>query len=245
MVVGQPSSPDLALDAIELVPRGQPFAVGADYLEPRRGAPVRATPRRPVVISIDGDAAGVAVEVDRGVATYVQPVPSEDEGAVAGWGRRARGHSYVEVAALPSATLTVNQDDKELGQVGWADLEAGQTGREGRGPATAGGPGPELGPRPRPRRPNRAPGPVPSAFPQPRRSAVPAARSPQPRQLQPRHLAHRRRAATSGSGTSPTPTSTAPARDGCREATSSSTWPEGSSTPPCTNAYVSSPASAS
>ena len=86
--------PELVLDAIELVPAGQPFAVGAVTLSHAEEHPFVRTPGRPVVISLDGDAAGVAVEVDRGVATYVQPVPSEDDGAVAGWGRR------------PGATLT-------------------------------------------------------------------------------------------------------------------------------------------
>ncbi len=118
--------PELRLDAIELVPRGQPFAVGAVTLSQAEEHPFVRTPARPIVMSLDGDPFAVTVEVDRGVATYVQPVPSEDDGAVAGWGRRARGHAYFEVAALPSATVTVKQDDKQLGQVPWADLETGR-----------------------------------------------------------------------------------------------------------------------
>ena len=118
--------PDLALDAIELVPRSQPIAVGAITLSRAEEHPFVRTPRRPVVISVDGGANDIDVEVDRGVATYVQPLPSEDKAYVAGWGRRAHGGSYVEVASLPSATVTLNQDGKKLAQVGWADLEAGQ-----------------------------------------------------------------------------------------------------------------------
>ena len=60
------------------------------------------------------------MEVDRGVATYVQPLPAEEEAAVPGWGRKAAGRSYVEVAALPSAT------------------RQGQPGRPGARPADAG-----------------------------------------------------------------------------------------------------------
>ena len=118
--------PDLPLDAIELVPRGQPFAVGAITLSRAGEHPFVRAPRRPVVISIDGDDTGLRVDVDRGVATYVQPIAAEDEMAVPGWGRRAGGRSYVEVAALSSATLKVSRHDQELGQLGWAELEPGQ-----------------------------------------------------------------------------------------------------------------------
>ena len=118
--------PDLPLDAIELVPRGQPFAVGAITLSRADEHPFVRAPRRPVVISIDGDHTGLHVEVDRGVATYVQPLASEEERAVPGWGRRAAGRSYVEVAALSSATVKVSRDDDELARLRWAELEPGQ-----------------------------------------------------------------------------------------------------------------------
>ena len=48
--------PDLALDAIELVPRSQPIAVGAITLSRAEEHPFVRTPRRPVVISVDGGA---------------------------------------------------------------------------------------------------------------------------------------------------------------------------------------------
>jgi hypothetical protein len=121
--------PDLALLAIELVPADYRFAVAAITLSTTEEHPFVRTARRPVVISVDGDQAGyesLAVDVDRGVATYVQPLPAEEETTVPGWGRRAKGRSYVEVAALPSATLKVNQDEKEIGRVTWSDLEQGQ-----------------------------------------------------------------------------------------------------------------------
>ncbi|HTT91830.1 MAG TPA: CehA/McbA family metallohydrolase [Acidimicrobiales bacterium] len=120
--------PELTLDAIELVPSGQPFAVGAITLGQAEEPPFVRAAARPVVITIDGDGQSdnLEVEVDRGVAGYVQPVPAEDDDAVAGWGRRSTGRSYVQVASLPSATLTVNKDGQEIARVRWAEVETGQ-----------------------------------------------------------------------------------------------------------------------
>jgi hypothetical protein len=130
--------PERQLLSIELVPMGQPFAIGAITLSHEEEHPFVGSARRPVVIDIDAQNSGLDVRnglevpnvlevtVDRGVATYVQPVPEESDGAVAGWGRRAGTRSYVEVASLPSATLTVSQDEKEIAKVRWAELEPGQ-----------------------------------------------------------------------------------------------------------------------
>ncbi len=118
--------PDQPLAWIEVAPRGQPFIVGAITLSTANEHPFVRVPRQPVVITMDGDQAGLAVEVDRGVATYVQPLAEEDERAVPGWGRRGDHRSYLEVAALPSATLRLSADDKEVGQLGWGELEPGQ-----------------------------------------------------------------------------------------------------------------------
>ncbi len=128
--------PELTLEAVELVPRDQPFAVGAITLGRAQEPPFVRTPGRPVVISIDGDGNGsdldVEVELDRGVASYVQPVPVEDDSAVAGWGRQSGSSAYVLVASLPSGTVTVNQDGQEIGRFGWAELETGQPVASGR-----------------------------------------------------------------------------------------------------------------
>ena len=125
--------PDLRLLAIELVPVDQPFAIGAITLSQAEEHPFVRTARRAIVISSDAGTRGLEVAVDRGVATYAQPVPEESDDAVAGWGRRAQSRSYVEIASLPSATLTVNQDGNELGKLPWAELEAGH--EVVRGPA--------------------------------------------------------------------------------------------------------------
>ena len=55
-------------------------------------------PRRPVVISIDGHDAGLQVEVDRGVATYVQPIAAEEEGLSLGG---AAGPEVVRMSRWP------------------------------------------------------------------------------------------------------------------------------------------------
>ena len=48
-------------------------------------------------------------------------------------GPAGASRSYVEIASLPSATLTVNQDGNEVGKLPWAELETGQA--VVRGPA--------------------------------------------------------------------------------------------------------------
>jgi hypothetical protein len=71
------------------------------------------------------------VEVDRGVATYPYPLPQDPEGgfladSFQGWGESKNTQSspaYVEIAATPSATVTVKQGGEELGSVQWGKLE--------------------------------------------------------------------------------------------------------------------------
>ena len=69
--------------------------------------------------------------MDRGTATYVHPLPeaSVDEFVdddFAGWGEAQNPKSspaYVEVAAIPSATVTVKQGEDKVGEVRWGDVE--------------------------------------------------------------------------------------------------------------------------
>jgi len=71
------------------------------------------------------------VEVDRGAATYVHTLPpaSEDEflnDSFKGWGQAQNQKSrpaYVEVAAVPSATVTVKHGLEEVGRVTWGSVE--------------------------------------------------------------------------------------------------------------------------
>jgi hypothetical protein len=71
------------------------------------------------------------VEVDRGVATYPYPLPQQSSDnflndAQQGWGEplnQTNSPAYVEIAAIPSATVTVRNDSQELGTANWGELE--------------------------------------------------------------------------------------------------------------------------
>jgi hypothetical protein len=136
---------DAPVESLTLIPRGPRFIVAAVTLglldEPpfvREGA--RATR---IVLSDPADAQkpfDLDVQVDRGVATYAYPLPeaSADEFIAdthRGWGEAQNAKSspaYVEIAAIPSATVTLKQGDAELGRVRWGDVSehgAANTGR--------------------------------------------------------------------------------------------------------------------
>lgn len=75
-------------------------------------------------------APGLGVTVDRGTATFPYPVTPLSDAMMAdplkGWGEptaTASSPTYVEVAAIPSATVTVRHGDETLGQATWRDLE--------------------------------------------------------------------------------------------------------------------------
>ena len=91
---------------------------------------VRA-PARPVrLVAKDGRNGVLEIQVDRGVATYPQPLPGEDDRA--GWGATEGESVYTSIAALPSATVAVRQGDEELGRARWGDVE-----RDGRADSPA------------------------------------------------------------------------------------------------------------
>jgi hypothetical protein len=134
--------PDVAVARVEILPGG---ADGAPYpkfliagitlsqadedpLGRAAGVPVHLTLPRPE------DAAApfaLEVEVDRGVATYPFALPEASADAFladpqAGWGEdnnRANSPAYVEIAAVPSATVTVTRDKEEIGRANWGELE--------------------------------------------------------------------------------------------------------------------------
>jgi len=74
----------------------------------------------------------LSVEVDRGVASYPFALPREPgeqflEDGFKGWGEALNGTSspaYVDIAATPSATVTVHQDGAALGSANWGKLLA-------------------------------------------------------------------------------------------------------------------------
>jgi hypothetical protein len=136
--------PDKAVERVELTPRGPSFAVAGITLGHLDEHPFVRTPARPVRLvrtdtptapadtdaettptGSDAEQPGVlTLEVDRGVATYPQPLPAEDHRP--GWGAADSSDArlaYAQVAAVPSATVVVRQGADELGHVRWGDVE--------------------------------------------------------------------------------------------------------------------------
>jgi hypothetical protein len=121
--------PELPVERIELIPRGGRFIVAGITTSDLDEHPFVRTPARPVRLAAKDGRNGVFdIDVDRGVATYPQPLPGEDDRA--GWGASEGTAAYAAVAALPSATIAVRRGGDELGRVRWGDLE-----RDGRADA--------------------------------------------------------------------------------------------------------------
>jgi hypothetical protein len=121
--------PERAVERIEFIPRGGRFIVAGITTSDVDEHPFVRAPARPVRLVTKDECHGVLdIEVDRGVATYPQPLPGEDDRA--GWGATEGGSAYSSIAALPSATVAVRQGDNELGRVRWGDVE-----RDGRADA--------------------------------------------------------------------------------------------------------------
>ena len=129
--------PDTAIEAIEIVPTGQPFVICGVTLGHVDEQPFARQGRRPVRIDLTDSSNAeqefdLEIKVDRGVATYPQPLPTAAPGQfladpLKGWGEVQNPSSspaYVQVSAVPSATLSVRQGGKEVGKAGWGDLES-------------------------------------------------------------------------------------------------------------------------
>lgn len=137
--------PEDVIDSVELVFAGRPFAVAAITVGNADEAPFPRAGRREVRIDLtDPELASapfaLSVEVDRGVATYAQPLPHADveeflADPMRGWGEALNASStpaYVRVAAVPSATLAVRHGRKRVGRVRWGELERKGAVRAGR-----------------------------------------------------------------------------------------------------------------
>jgi hypothetical protein len=121
--------PERAVERIEFVPRGARFIVAGITTSDVDEHPFVRGPARPVRLAAkDGRGGILDVDVDRGVATYPQPLPGDDDRA--GWGAAKGPSAYTSIAALPSATVAVRRGDDELGRVRWGDIE-----RDGRADA--------------------------------------------------------------------------------------------------------------
>jgi hypothetical protein len=121
--------PDRVLTRIEFIPRGPRFIVAGVTTSDLDEHPFVRSPAVPVRLEAkDAPDDVFHVDVDRGVATYPQPLPGDDDRA--GWGATEGGSAYTSIAALPSATITVRRGDDELGRVRWGDVQ-----RDGRADA--------------------------------------------------------------------------------------------------------------
>jgi hypothetical protein len=127
--------PERVIDSVEIVPRDPSFIIAAVTLGHADEHPFAREGRRParIVLTDEADAArpfDLDVEVDRGDATYVHPLPEGGAGDFVthpfkGYGQEqntASSPAYVEVSAVPSATVSVKQGDEEIGSVRWGDV---------------------------------------------------------------------------------------------------------------------------
>ena len=128
--------PEQPLAALTIVPTGPRLLVAALTLGQADEHPFVRSGARPVkiVLTDPADAArafDVAVEVDRGVATFPYPLPQQPVDAFltdpfAGWGEALNEQSspaYVKIAATPSARVTVTQAGAELATARWGQIE--------------------------------------------------------------------------------------------------------------------------
>ena len=127
---------DRPIESLEIVPRGPRFLVAAVTLGHADERPFARGGRRPARILLLNAAdaeepSDLEIEVDRGDATYVHPLPSTSsqeflEDPYAGWGQEQNDTSspaYVEVSAVPSATVTVKHRGEALGSLNWGEVE--------------------------------------------------------------------------------------------------------------------------
>ena len=149
---------------MEVIPAGPPFIIAGLTVSQANEHPfVRQGKREARLTLTDPEDAekpfDLRVDVDRGVASYVHPLPeaSADDFVgddFAGWGEAQNPKSspaYFEVAAIPSATVSVKagRGNRRRGQMGGCRAEEG--GRDAAHARGASGPGAELGKRQRPR----------------------------------------------------------------------------------------------
>jgi hypothetical protein len=127
--------PEQPLAAFTIIPVGPRFLIAGVTLSSADEYPFVRSGAQPLKLTItDPEAAGrpfdLDVAVDRGVATFPYPLPrwSSDTflaDPLAGWGEKPNGRSSpasVEIAALPSATVTVRQGSDVLGTAQWGEI---------------------------------------------------------------------------------------------------------------------------
>jgi hypothetical protein len=128
--------PDRTIESVTIEPGDRKFLVAAITLGHADEPPFYRSGKREVKITLPqpedaGKPFNLEVEVDRGVATYPFALPESEAAAFLaddfkGWGEAQNLKAspvYVEVAAIPSATLTVKRDGEALGRATWGELQ--------------------------------------------------------------------------------------------------------------------------
>jgi len=127
--------PNQEITSIEIVPAGPKFLLAGITLGYLDEDPLVRSTRVPVKITLlDETVANLPfrldVDVDRGFATYAYPLPKTALDQIApdmrGFGAPANetnSPAYTQIAAIPSATITVKHGNAVLGAAKWRDLE--------------------------------------------------------------------------------------------------------------------------
>ena len=129
--------PSKVVEYIDIIPKGPRFAVSGLTLGHVKEHPFAREGRVPAIITLKNETPSssykdIRVDVDRGISSYTQSLPDQPlseflESPYKGWGQVANSSSnpsYVNLSAIPSATLTVFQGDNEIGDVKWGDLQS-------------------------------------------------------------------------------------------------------------------------
>lgn len=125
-------APDIAVERLEIVPGHTRFAIGAITTSDLDEYPFNRQARRNVLVHLKEDPSWIVeVVVDRGWANYTHPLPAAAGEFLAdplkGFGEQQNTSwqdTFVEIGALPSATVTVKRGDDEVAKVNWGELEA-------------------------------------------------------------------------------------------------------------------------
>jgi hypothetical protein len=127
--------PERVIESLTIEPGERKFLLAAVTLGQVDEEPFYRQGRCPVKLTLNEGSDqpfSLQVEVDRGVATYPYPLPAEPADAFLsddfkGFGavsNETNSPAYVEIAATPSATVTVKANDTEVGRANWGELEA-------------------------------------------------------------------------------------------------------------------------
>lgn len=127
--------PDQMIEHLRIEPGDRPFVTAGITLSTLEENPLGREPKRPVTITLkDKESAaqpfGLSVEVDRGSVTYPYPLPAGSarefmDDPMKGWGQEYNSQNspaYVEIAALPSATIHLKNGDEEIESLPWNEV---------------------------------------------------------------------------------------------------------------------------